>query len=425
MTKKSDIKVVHVPVDDLKPAAYNPRRHSREAAEKLRDSISRFGLIDPIIANSAPKRRNIVIGGHFRITIAREMGYETVPVVYVRIPDVKKEKELNLRLNRNIGEWDFELLKNMDLDLLLDVGFDNVDLASIWDEALSADDDNFDVEKELAKIKKPSCKLGELYALGEHRLIIGDSTDKATIEHLMKKDRADMVYSDPPFNIGFDYAGGISGKGKYGGTTKDARTATEYRTFIATAMKNSLAVSKKDTHVFWWCDQRYIGMFQSLYEDLNITNRRVTLWVKNGFNVTPNVAFNKSYEPCVYGTVGTPYLNERATNFTEILNKEVSTGNRALDDIIDIFDIWLARRLPGQDYTHPTEKPTTLHEKPLRRCTRPGDIVLDLFGGSGSTLIACEQMKRKARLVEIDPVFAQVILNRYENFTGKKAKLLR
>ena len=108
-------------------------------------------------------------------------------------------------------------------------------------------------------------------------------------------------------------------------------------------------------------------------------------------------------------------------NLTEILNKEVAAGNRAIDDIVDLFDIWLAKREAGQDYQHPTQKPITLHEKPLKRCTKVGDVVLDVFGGSGSTLISCEQMMRTALLCEIEPVFCQVIIDRWETLTGQKA----
>ncbi len=129
-----------------------------------------------------------------------------------------------------------------------------------------------------------------------------------------------------------------------------------------------------------WCDPNAIGMIQSLYEKLSILPRRVCLWVKNQINATPNVAFNRSYEPCVYGTRGQPYLSKEHTNLHEILDKEVGVGNQTLDDISDLFDIWLQKRIVSGEYEHPTEKPPTLHEKPLKRCTKVGDIVLDLFG---------------------------------------------
>ncbi len=127
------------------------------------------------------------------------------------------------------------------------------------------------------------------------------------------------------------------------------------------------------------------------------------------------------YEPCIYGTKGKPYLAEKELSLHEVLNKEVRSGNQALEDILDLLDIWLVKRLPTQEYEHPTCKPPTLHEKPLKRCTRVNDIVLDLFGGSGSTLVACEQLGRRALLMEYEPIFIDLIIRRYELLTGKKA----
>lgn len=136
-------------------------------------------------------------------------------------------------------------------------------------------------------------------------------------------------------------------------------------------------------------------------------------------NLKPQVAFNKVYEPCVYATRGKPFLNKGITKLNEILNREVETGNRVFEEIMDYFDLWLVPR--DVDYEHPTQKPITLHEKPIKRCTAPGHLILDLFGGSGSTMMACEQTKRTCYTMEKDPIFAQVIINRYEEHTGNKA----
>ncbi len=418
------LQIQQVSIGLLKPALYNPRKHTPQAMEQLKASIKRFGLVDPIIANGAASRKNIVIGGHFRLKAAKELGYKQVPVVYLNIPNVKKETELNLRLNRNTGEWDFELLKSFDMDLLLDVGFDDTNLSSIWNDTLQTEDDEFDVEKELKKTKKPKTKPGEIYQLGSHRLICGDSTNVDVVKILLGKNQADMVYCDPPFNISLDYDKGIGNNvGKYGGIhTNDNRTDLEYRKFLKATMENGLAVSKKNLHIFYFSDETYIGMIQSLFAELGLQNRRVCMWVKNNQNPTPQIAFNKVYEPVTYATRGNPYLAKIVTNLNEILNKEVGTGNRVHDDILDLFNIWLAKRKAGQDYNHPTEKPPTLHEKALRRCTKPGNLVLDLFGGSGSTLVACEQLKRKCFLVEFEPIFCDLIIKRFEKLTGIKAK---
>lgn len=416
---EQSLNIQYVPVRDLKAATYNPRKWDKAAKEKLTESIKRFGFVDPVIVNGAPERRNTVIGGHMRLVIAKELGMTEVPVVYVNIPEIEKEKELNLRLNRNTGEFDYELLKAFDVNLLLDVGFDDRDLASIWADIGSLDDNS--APKAEPSHEEPTTKLGDLFQLGEHRLICGDSTDAAVIAKLMDSDRSDVVYMDPPYNISLDYGDGISTKGKYPGNVNDSLSDDEYRTFINKALENALTVTKPDAHVFYWCDQKYVGMFQETLAKHGVRNKRVCLWIKNNFNMTPQVAFNKAYEPCVYGTRGKPYINPDVANLNEILNQNIDAGNRTHDDIVDLFDIWLAKRDPADEYVHPTQKPLSLHEKPFKRCTKPGDIILDLFGGSGSTLLAAEQMHRRARLCEMNPAFCDVIIRRFEEMTGKKA----
>lgn len=173
------VAIQYVSVDILRRAEYNPRKWDEIAVKKLAESIKRFGLVDPIIVNSAVNRKDVVIGGHFRLEVAKSLRITQVPVVYVNIPNIQKEKELNLRLNRNMGEWDFELLKDFDIELLLDVGFDDNDLSHIWDDNLGVEDGESDTEKELEKIKEeePKTKLGYVYDLGLHRLICGDATN--------------------------------------------------------------------------------------------------------------------------------------------------------------------------------------------------------------------------------------------------------
>jgi DNA modification methylase len=411
--------IVYVDIDELKPATYNPRKISNKALADLKESLRRFEVVDPLIVNGLPERKNIIIGGHQRYRAAKELGHKTIPVVYVEL-DEAKEKELNLRLNRNSGEWDVELLKEFDIELLLDVGFDDSDLADIWNDALETDDDDFDVEKAVKEAQETDIKPGDLFQLGQHRLICGSSTDSEVIKRLVGDLKPTIFYSDPPYNIGLDYNKGVGRKAGYGGTTDDNKSEADYRNFLRDILATALPTLTKDAHVFMYCDQTYIGLVQSLMADYKLKNRRVCMWIKNGFNVTPKVAFNKGYEPCVYATRGKPFLSESSQNLTEVLNKDIASGNRTIDDIIDLFDVWLAKREAGQDYKHPTQKPVTLHEKPLKRCTKVSDMVLDVFGGSGSTLIACEQMKRRALLCELEPVFCQVIIDRWEALTGDK-----
>jgi DNA modification methylase len=425
---KPDLKNVRVElikITELHHYPNNPRIWTQLQLDQLKSSIRRNGWLEPIVVNRAEGSFNVILGGNMRFCAAKELGYTEIPAICVNVKDKKKEKEIVLRLNKNTGSWDIEKLKVFEVGFLLEIGFDDSDLGKIWDEALGAEDDQFDVEKAISEIKKPKSKLGDLYDLAGHRLLCGDSTDPNVVRRLVGKHRMDMLYFDPPYNISLDYSAGVSNKMQYGGKTKDNKSDDEYRAFLKRSIENGLSVSKPDCHVFMYCDQKYIGMLQSLYPELGVDFKRVALWIKNNFNMTPQVAFNKCYEPCVYGTRGSPYLSPRAQNFTEILNKEISNGNRTIDDILDMVDIWLCKRLPTTEYEHPTAKNPTLHERALRRCTKPGDAVLDLFGGSGSTLVAAHQMKRRCFLVEWDPVFVDVILHRFEAAFSIKPTLIK
>src|SRR3990167_3097767 len=177
------LKIVEVPICELKGSEYNPRKWPEKEVKDLTASIKEFGFVEPLLINSAKERKNIVIGGHFRLQIAKNLGYKTVPVVYVDIPDLKKEQELNLRLNRNLGQWDWDLLANFDEELLLDVGFESVEIDRILKGGIEEDD--FDAEGEAANIKKPKSKRGEIYQLGKHFLMCGDDTSREDVAKLI------------------------------------------------------------------------------------------------------------------------------------------------------------------------------------------------------------------------------------------------
>ena len=421
---QENLKIVYVPLQSLQPAAYNPRTCSVEALRQLKESITRFGTVDPIIANSAPGRIGVVIGGHMRLKAAKELGHKTIPVVYVDIPNLEREKELNLRLNKNTGEWDFEKLKSFDLGLLTDVGFSDDELSDMWAKNLEAEDDDFDEEKELAEIKVPQTKLGDIIVMGQHKLICGDSTDPAVLKKLFGNDKASMIYSDPVYNLKINYSAGLGGKKNYGGHVNDNRTDAEYKEFLKKSVACALSVAKPDVHCFYWSDQTYIGFVQDIYRELGIANKRVCLWLKNGQNPVPSVAFSKCYEPCTYGVRGKPYIAPNLQNLNEVLNKEMTTGNGLLEEALDHLDMWMVKRLSGKNYEHATSKPPKLHGKAIRRCTKPNEIILDSFSGSGSTMIAAEQLKRRVYAVELEPAFCDLVMKRYEKLTGNKAKII-
>lgn len=387
----------------------------------LMRNIDKLGYAEIIAIN----RDGVVLAGNQRKEALIKLGRQD-EMVDVRVPDrLLTETEANRYLiasNALGGTWDIDKLEAFDPQFLMDIGMDESVLTELWDSQLEVEDDGWDEEKEIAKIKKPKSKIGELYQLGPHRLAVGDSTDPAVLKKLFGKERASMIYSDPVYNLSIDYNRGLGGKQSYGGSVNDKRTKSEYREFLKKSMQAALAVTKDDAHVFYWNDQSQIGLVQELFEELGLKNRRVCLWIKNGINMTPSVAFSKCYEPAIYSTRGRPYLAKGLENLNEVLNKEIGTGNRLADDILDMLDIWLAKRLPGIEYTHATSKPPQLHERVIRRCTRPNEIILDSFSGSGSTLVAAHQLKRRAFVVELEPLFADLAITRYEKLTNDKAK---
>lgn len=414
-----------VPIDKLKFYPKNPRAWSAVEEKQLTESIQKFGMVSPLLVNCAPNREGIVIGGNFRLSIYKKLGIKLISVIYIKIEDENLERELNLRLNRNQGSWDWQLLKEYEIDELLKVGFDEVDLGKYWDNELGVEDDLFDIDKAIEEVKKnPIAKLGDLFQLGNHRIICESATDLEVVKRLAGNIKVSYINSDPPFNIKLDYSKGVGNKSHYGGQEKDNRSDKEYLEFLKLSLQNALTVTTPDTHIFYWCDEKNVWLLQGLYQALKVDNKRLCIWIKNNQSVTARVAFNKMTEYCVYGTQGKPYLNKNVRNLNEIQNKEVSSGNRSADDIMDLLNIWLIDRLPATEYKHPTMKPPQLYEKAIRRCTKVGDYILDSFGGSGSQLIAAEQLKRRALLIEIDPVFVDLTLLRYEQLTGIKPKKL-
>ncbi len=413
-------------VSDLLPSSYNPRKMTESERRDLETSIKEFGTVVPVVLNTGT-RNNFLIGGHQRVIIYADLGITEIDaMIPSRELDEREEQTLNLRLNKNLGSWDESMLKEMDMNLLLEVGFDDEDLQDLFDD-IDVLNDEFDVDKAIKETKVPRVKTGQVWQLGEHRLLVGDSTDLEQVKKLMGSDLADVIYCDPPYNIGLDYSRGIGTTGKYEGSytgKKDSKKDSVYTAFIDASITTALAVAKPNTHLFYWCDSRYIFIIQTLYQQHKVDSKRVCLWIKNNSNMTPQVAWNKVYEPCVYGTIGKPHLNRNFNNANEILNQEVGTGNQAHEEINDMIDLWIQKRDPAQDYAHPTQKPVSLNEKPFKRCSTPGSIVFSGFAGSGSDLIACEQLHRKWRGVEQDLIFATVCIDRWEAFTNQKAILL-
>ena len=405
-------------VEDLVIWDKNPRSISKARFSKLIKRIKDRGFHSSIVIDTD----NTILSGNQRKEALLHLGIKEVNVLVPnrKLTDEERNK-IALESNLNDGEWNFEALKLFELDTLLDVGFDQIELSKFWDEDNEIKEDKFDIEKELKKIVNPKTKLGNIIHLGNHKIICGDSTKQETLTKLLGDEKVSMIYSDPVYNININYDGGIGGKKDYGGNVNDSRTYEEYKTFISDSLKSALAVSHDSTHCFYYCDQIFIGLIQEVYRSLGISNKRVCLWLKNSQNPVPKVFCNKAYEPAVYGVRGRPYLADSIMDLNEVMNKEFGTGNELVSQVDAFLEIWTAKRLASKDYQHATSKPITLHEKAIKRCTKPNDIILDSFLGSGSTLLAGEQLGRRVYGCELEPRFCDLIVKRYESLTGKKA----
>lgn len=411
-------------VQDLVPNGYNPRKISGSQKDDLQKSIEQFGAVVPVVLNIG-SRVDIIIGGEQRIKIYADLGYTEVEcMIPSRELTLAEEQELNLRLNKNTGGWDEALLKDFDLSVLLDVGFEDDELQGFFDDVELAEDE-YDVDKAIEEMVEPKVKLGEVWQLGTHRLLVGDSTNKESVSKFMGETKAHFIFQDMPYNIGLSYNKGISNTKEYGGeysSSKDSMSDEKYFAFIEASISTAKAIAHANAHWLYWCDARNVGAIQTLYKQYGIHFRRICYWVKNNQNMTPQVAFNRVHEPAVYGTTNKPYLNKNLKNVNEILNQEVTTGNQLHNELLDMIDLWIVKRDDVQSYLHPTQKPVGLNEKPLKRCTAPGHVVFSGFGGSGSDLIACEQLGRVWFGVEQDLVFASIIIDRWEKFTKQTAK---
>lgn len=438
MTDNNKIEVRYVPVNSLLPAEYNPRKHDKKAEEDLIESIKRFGLVDPLIVNSAIERKNIVIGGHFRLEVAKKMGITLAPIVYVDIPDIEKEKELNLRLNKNTGEFDFKLLAEFDQKFLDSIGFSSEELDDIFN--IDTDPEKFDLKKELEKIgiDNVSTKTGDIWLLGDSKLMVGDSTNEDDVLKLMGNEKADMCFTDPPYIL--DYLKGRKKEDGFGakknrryiGTDSLPDNFTElWMANIAKIQKESFSIivyeNWKNIRTIWGEMEKYWRVKNMIVWHLN--NRSQGFSAKYKFfskhdiamvGASPNsdIEFNleeekdglqEEYETALYAISGKPqwegYEKGKKYQPTDFIEYKASDEKSS-----------------GQGVIFGT-KPLEILIPYIKVLTKRDDLIIEPFGGSGSTLIAAVKMKRRCFIMEKCPAYAEVIKKRWENLAGNKAVL--
>lgn len=438
-TKTTDLTVTYVAINTLKATTYNPRKWSEEQLSKLQDSINRFGVVDPILVNSAPKRKNIVIGGHMRLTALKKLKYKKVPVVYVHIPDLQKEKELNIRLNQNTGEFDFKLLAEFDESFLSEVGFISEDLDRIFEAEEVPETFNLKKALEKAGVTEVKVQKGDVYQLGRHRLMCGESTVEADVIKLMNKKKADMVFTDPPYIL--DY---LNGKKKHG-TATEGFGAKRDRKYLETDvlpddfteqwMGNVSKVVKEDCHIIVYENWKNIRtIWNEMEKYWKVRNMLVWHLPNRNQGFAGKYKFFSKHDIAMVGTGGDPEMNLEPEE--ELLQNEYETALYATQGSphwepykkggafcpTDFIDFKASdEKSSGQGVIFGT-KPLEILIPYIKVLTKRGDLIMEPFGGSGSTLIASEKMNRTCYIMEKVPAYAEVIMKRWEKTTGKKAK---
>jgi len=397
-------------------------------------------VVDPLICNSAKGRENVIIGGHFRLKVARDLGYKVMPVVYVNIPDLEKEKELNVRLNKNIGEFDWNLLAKFDEKFLAMVGFSSEELDEIFN--IDTDSELFDLKKELAKlnIKKINIKKGDVYQLGNSKMMCGDSTVAKDVKKLMDKEKADFCLTDPPYIL--DYLKGKRhGKATEGfGYKKDRRyleTDVLPPDFTEKWMANIAEVAKDDFHIIVYENWKNIRIIWNEMEKYWKVKNMIVWHLPNrvqGF--AGKYKFFNKHDIAMVGSSNNTKLNLDGEE--ELLWNEYETALYAVNGKphwepykkgkricpTDFLEFHAAdEKSSGQGIIFGT-KPLEILIPYIKVLTQRGDLILEPFGGSGSTLIAAEKMNRRCYLMEKSPVYCEVIKKRWEKLTGKKANKL-
>lgn len=395
----NESKLIYVDVDRLVPYANNARKHSSEQIKLIQSSLREFGFINPVIID----KNYGIIAGHGRVIAAKKEGIKSIPCVKVEHLTEAQKKAYILADNRlaELSEWDEVLLKieieeleglDFNMDLL---GFDINDFIFGENPDVESNATEDDYEEPLPNI--PKSKYGDIYQLGQHRLMCGDSTNIDDVKKLMNGTLADLLITDPPYNV--DYHGGTPEKLTI---KNDSMEDAQFRAFLTDAFNCADDVMKPGAVFYIWHADSEGFNFRAACKEAGWEVRQCLIWKKSSL-VLGRQDYQWQHEPCLYGWKdGAGHLWASDRKQTTILEFEK----------------------PKRNDIHPTMKPVKLFDYQIRNNTKEKDIVLDLFGGSGTAIISCEQNGRICNTMDLDPFYIDVIIDRWEKFTGKKAVLL-
>src|SRR5699024_7728387 len=386
------LKIEYKDTEDLIPYINNPR-NNENAIDMVASSIKNYGFKNPILIDEY----NEIIAGHTRLEAAKKLGIEDVPTIKVSDLTENQIKAFRIADNKTseFAEWDVELLESELADLEDEfTGFEDEELNSMFDDEIDeAHEDDYEVEVP----EEPKAKLGDIYQLGRHRLMCGDGTEINDVQRLMDKKNVDLFLTDPPYNV--DYTGKTNDSLKI---ENDKKEDSEFRQFLVDAFRNAYEVMNEGAAFYIWHADLEGYNFRGACNDVGLPVRQCLIWNKNSM-VMGRQDYHWKHEPCLYGwKPGAGHLWASDRKQTTVLDFE----------------------RPNLNKEHPTMKPVRLFDYQIQNNTNKEDVVLDIFGGSGTTIIACEQNGRCAYTMELDPKYVDVIINRWEEYTGKKAELI-
>ena len=394
--KKPD-KIEQIAVDDLLPYAKNSRTHSPEQVAQIAASMVEFGWTNPVLIDA----NGMIVAGHGRVLAARKLKMDSVPCIrlgHLTPTQARAYVIADNKLALNAG-WDDAMLK-AELDVLKEEGFE-IGLTGFSDDEIEALLDfevvegNTDPDDVPEAPADPITKPGDLWILGDHRLLCGDSTSIESVKRIMSEDAADLLLTDPPYNVAY------TGKTEEALTIQnDSMDDASFRQFLRDVYSTADSVMREGAVFYIWHADSEGFNFRGAAFDVGWKVRQCLIWNKNSL-VLGRQDYHWKHEPCLYG------WKDGAGHYWG--------SDRTQTTVLDF-------NRPSRNGEHPTMKPVELFEYQIKNSSRPGDVVLDLFGGSGTTAIACEKTGRKARLMELDPKYCDVIVKRWEEFTGRKAE---
>lgn len=418
-----------VDIKNLKENENNPRKITRNELNKLVRNIKTFGFVEPIIVNTNADRHNVIIGGHQRIKAIKAMKWKQIAVSYVNLPK-EQEEILNVSLNAISGEWDEDKLTKL-LNELNEAG--NVDLTltgfdePYLDEMLGVNvgENETEIEETPAIPEKPKSKKGEIYLLGKHRLLCGDSTKEEDFKALMRNKKADMCWTDPPYGVSYKGTNNPDGR-DWGVMDNDGLRKEELFQFLSALYKN-VAKYTKDIPAIYTC---YASINHTIFEralnDAGLTIKQQLIWEKG--HVLGHSDYHWCHEPILYcrKKENNAWYGDR-THKTVILNSTIEQLNQMKkEELIELIsqirqssDLIKIQKDSHTSYLHPTQKPVALSLMMIKNSCRPTESVLEPCGGSGSVLMACETSGRTCYCLELSPAYVDVIINRWAKFTGK------